>query len=299
MFDLSGMGYLIQTHVSAGRIPTDKAFRFYVDTLGVADHLSEKICGMIDEVPGEEVAQVEEMLMRTTHILAGLTQFVGLVTAPKTEMSQLQRIEFLKVGHQKILVILITKAGVIRNKVIASSEDLSQNFLNSIASFLNEEFKDHTVTEIRRGILESIMEDKKSYDQNLAQAVRLGKKAFDIPDSPEVYMEGQMNLLFGERSRNSTNTQSLMDLFEHKNTIMEILDHTIEADGVGVFIGVENQYEGLKDCSMIVAHYKNEHNILGCIGVIGPTCMDYKNIIPVVDYTAKILSQAITEHSYQ
>ncbi|MGK5092498.1 heat-inducible transcriptional repressor HrcA [Deltaproteobacteria bacterium TL4] len=299
MADLSEMGYLIQTHTSGGRIPTDKAYRLYVDSLVVANDLPDGIQKLIQDVSAEGGSQVENMLIKTTRVLAGLTQFVCLVSAPKAESSYLKRIEFIKVSSQKILVILITKAGVIRNKIIESSENLSQDFLNSISVFLNEQFKDESLLGIRNRILESMVEDKARYDQLLAQAVRLGKKAFEVEEPPEVYMDGQFNFLLNERFIKQDNARALLDAFEHRSQLMDIMDRTLSADGVQIYIGMENAIHELRDYTLIASGYGADDNVLGVVGVIGPTCMDYKRIIPVVDYTAKILSQAIAEHEYE
>ncbi len=297
MVDLSEMGYLQQPHTSAGRIPTNKAFRFYVDSLAVANSLPEKIQAMIGEISNRG-GQVEQLLVNTTRILANLTEFICVITAPKAEVSLLQRIEFLKINSREILVILITKSGLIRNKIIESSEKLSQNFLNSVAEFLNKEFQNASLLEIRKKILESMVEDKARYDTLLAQAVRLGKKAFELDTPPAMYMEGQIETLLNAKFKNQETVKSLIDAFEHKNTMMDIVDRTLQADRIQIFIGEENEVEGLEDCSLITAGYGLDDNILGMVGVIGPTCMNYQRIIPVVDYTAKILSASISEHAH-
>ena len=298
MSDLSELGFLIQTHTSAGRIPTDKAYRYYVDSLAVADSLTEEIRSRIQELSAEGVSQVEELLSNTTKILANLTHFACLVTAPKTAVSRLQRIEFIKVSTSKILVILVSKSGVVRNKLIETTEGISQDFLNSISAFLNEQFQNRSFREIRDQILQSMVEDKERYDRLLAQAVRLGKKAFEVSDPPELYMDGHLNLLMSAAFGSRNDLRGLMGTFDQKSRIMEVLDHTMNAEGVRIYIGIENDHEGLKDCTLVTANYRNENNVLGTLGVIGPTHMDYQRIIPVVDYTSKILSQAITRHSY-
>ena len=296
MVDLSEMGYLKQTHTSAGRIPTDKAYRFYVDTLVVANDLPKSIQTKINEV-SQSGNQVEHLLVNTTRVLANLTEVICVVTAPKAEASLLQRIEFIKVNSKEILVILITKSGLVRNKIIESSEGLSQNFLNSVAQFLNEQFQNSSLLEIRNKILDSMLEDKERYDSLLAQAVRLGKKAFEIDTLPELYMEGQIGLLLSSKFKKQDTITSLIGAFEEKNNIIEIVDRTLAADRIQIFIGVENKQQGLQECSMITAGYGLENNILGMVGVIGPTCMDYQRIIPVVDYTAKILTESLSEHA--
>lgn len=297
MVDLSEMGYLKQTHTSAGRIPTDKAYRFYVDSLAVANDLPKSIQTTLNEVSHLSGPQVEQLLVNTTRVLANLTEFICVVSAPKAEASLLQRIEFIKVNSREILVILITKSGLVRNKIIESSEGLSQNFLNSVAQFLNEQFQNSSLLEIRNKILESMLEDKERYDTLLAQAVRLGKKAFELDTPPELYVEGQIGLMLSTKFKKQETIKSLLEAFEEKSTIMAIVDNTLAADRIQIFIGVENKYQGLQECSMITAAYGLKNNVLGMVGVVGPTCMDYQRIIPVVDYTAKILTASLSEHA--
>ncbi len=297
MVDLSDMGYLKQTHTSAGRIPTDKAYRFYVDSLVVANNLPKSIQTKLNEVSSHSGPQVEQLLVNTTRVLANLTEFICVVSAPKAEASLLQRIEFIKVNSREILVILITKSGLVRNKIIESTEGLSQGFLNSVAQFLNEQFQNSSLLEIRNKILESMLEDKERYDTLLAQAVRLGKKAFELDTPPELYMEGQIDLLMNTKFKKQETIKILLEAFEEKNTIMEIVDNTLAADRIQIFIGVENKYQGLQEYSMITAGYGLKNNVLGMVGVVGPTSMDYQRIIPVVDYTAKIISASLSEHA--
>jgi heat-inducible transcriptional repressor len=298
MSDLSDMGFLMQTHTSAGRIPTDKAFRFYVDRVVVANQITAQMQRRIQEVAREGgAAQVENLLVNTTRLLAGLTQFVCLVTSPRAESSILRRIEFIRLSSQQVLVVLITKSGQVRNKIIPSSEDLSQEFLNTVATFLNDQFHNRTVHEIRQQILESMVEDKERYDRLLAQAVRLGKKAFETEEQPDIYIEGQHNIFLSNRFHGIDSARELMDTFDHKSIIVDLLDSTLEAEGVQIYIGVENELRSLQDYTMVTAHYSVDNNVLGSIGVIGPTNMDYQTVIPVVDYTARVLSDAITKQS--
>ena len=298
MSDLSDLGYLTQSHTSGGRIPTDKAYRFYVDQMVVADELPEQIQQSIDMISVQGLAVVQELLINTSQLLAGLTKFASLVTAPKTSVSRLQHIEFIKISADRILVILVTKSGLVKNRIIESQDQLSQEFLNLVSGFLNEQFKNHSLGEIREKILQSMVEDKDRYNKLLAQAIRLGKKAFELDMPVELFIEGQTNLLMDRRFNEKSTLDSLVSAFDEKSSIVEILDKTMEGVGTRIYIGVENDLSGLQDCSLITACYGNKHNMLGTLGVIGPTSMDYRRIIPVVDYTAKVVSRTITSQSY-
>ncbi len=298
MSDLAESGFLIQTHTSAGRVPTDKAYRFYVNSLSEPTTVPDQIKQKFSPVSNGRGSQVEHILAETVHLLADLTKFACVVSTPKAEVSRLQRIELIKISEDRILVILVTKAGVVRDKIIFVKESHSQEFLNSVTAFLNEEFKNHSMQEIRDGIHQSIVSDRHRYHDLLAHAVRLGKKAFELNQPGEMFIEGQMNLLLDSHFHEQSSVKSLIDAFEQKTAIMKILDESMKHKGVHIFIGIENDYKQLQRCSLITASYRNKKNVLGSIGVVGPTSMNYKHIISTVDYTAKLLSKTISEQSY-
>ena len=298
MSDLAELGYLIQNHTSAGRVPTDKAYRFYVNSLATPPSIPEQIKEKISQVSNEQGSQVEAILAETVRMLAELTKFACVVSTPKASVSRLQRIELIKISEDRILVILVTKAGVVRDKIIFTNESHTQEFLNSVAEFLNDKFKDHSMKEIRKEIHQSMVDDRTRYHDLLAHAIRLGKKAFELNQPGEMLIDGQMNLLLDSHFHEQSSVRSLIDAFEQKSAIMKILDDSMKHKGVHIFIGIENDLKQLQDCSLITASYRNNQNVLGSIGVVGPTSMDYKSIISMVDYTAKILSKTITEQSY-
>ncbi len=292
MADLSEQGYLEQPHTSAGRIPTDKAYRFFVDSLVTAPTLSDEIRAMIDEAVGESTPNLEKMLANTTKVLAGLTQFTGVVAAPRVNTTCLKLIEFIKMSSRQIFIVLISQSNMVHNKIIDVSEDFSQEFLNSVARFLNAQFGERSLMDIRSHVLETLVEEKEQYDQLLAQAARLSKKAFDISDDRELYVEGQYNIV--KDFQDIGKFQRLLKALEEKIAILDILDRTLTAKGVHIYIGTENSLDDLQDCSVITANYGNGSQVLGALGVIGPTRMDYFRIIPIINYTAKILTQSIT-----
>jgi heat-inducible transcriptional repressor len=298
MSDLAELGYLIQNHTSAGRVPTDKAYRFYVNSLATPPSIPEQIKEKISQVSNEQGSQVEEILAETVRMLAELTKFACVVSTPKASVSRLQRIELIKISEDRILVILVTKAGVVRDKIIFTNESHTQEFLNSVAEFLNDKFKDHSMQEIRKEIHQSMVDDRTRYHDLLAHAIRLGKKAFELNQPGEMLIDGQMNLLLDSHFHEQSSVRLLIDAFEQKSAIMTILDDSMKHKGVHIFIGIEIDLKQLQDCSLITASYRNNQNVLGSIGVVGPTSMDYKRIISMVDYTAKILSKTITEQSY-
>jgi len=293
MADLSELGFLEQPHTSAGRVPTDKAYRFFVDSMAAANQVPRDIAAMIENTLGRSTQDLEQLLSTTTKLLAGLTKFTGVVAAPRVERTRLKMVEFIKMNSHQVFVVLITQSNIVHNKIIEIGEDFSQEFLNGVSEYLNSHFSGQSLTSIRERVMESLAEEKARYDQLLAHVVRLSKKAFELPEASNLYVEGQSNIVrdFADLEK----IQRLLKALEEKISIVRILDRTVEAEGVQIFIGLENRQEALQDCSVITAQYGAQNHFLGAIGVIGPTRMDYPRVIPIIDYTAKILSQALTQ----
>ncbi len=297
MSDLADMGFLCQSHTSAGRIPTDKAFRFYVDTVIDISSLPDVVRQKIDQLSQPDVLQFESFLHNVTRTIADLTQFMCIITKPLAELSLLKRIEFLRVSENSVLVVLVTKSGVIHNKVLQIPQDLSQSFLNKISEFLNEQFQDHSLLEVRDKLFSSMLEDRVRYDKMLAQAIRLGKKAFDFDDTPDFYIDGHIGMIVSSDPQRQSSIQSILEILKQKQTVMDLIDNTIHANGVQIFIGIENTCDELQEHTMISSGYGFTGNPLGMIGVIGPTSMNYQNIVPIVDYTSQVLSNSLIEQT--
>ncbi|MEE8395144.1 MAG: heat-inducible transcriptional repressor HrcA [bacterium] len=290
MAELTEQGFLEQRHTSAGRIPTHRAYRFYVDSAERPVGVPARSRRLIDETLAEWTGGMEKTLEMATKLLAHLTDFAGVVAAPRMNTTQLGVIEFIKISGNRIFVVLITRSNMIYNKVIEVGENLSQEFLNSISQYLNSQFSEQSLAEIRKKVLESLVEEKEQYDQLLAQVVRLGKKAFDFSDERTLYVEGQYNLIKG--IDDIVSVQKFLKALEEKIAVLRILDSAMNASGVQVYIGLENQVEDLHEFSMVTANYGSGDHPLGSLGVIGPTRMDYLRVIPIIDYTAKVLSQS-------
>ncbi|MDH4224147.1 MAG: heat-inducible transcriptional repressor HrcA [Deltaproteobacteria bacterium] len=292
MSDLGEMGYLEQPHTSSGRVPTSKAYRFYVDSIVTANTLPQEIKELIDHTLSGSHGDLETLLAHTTHLLAELTKFTGVVAAPRADRAKLKMMEFIRLNSRQVFVVLITKSNMVHNKIIETGEDISQEHLNSISKYLNQHFSGHSLMEVRSRVMETLVEEKARYDQLLAHVVRLSKKAFELPGTSDLYVEGQSNLV--RDFPNMGHLEGLLKTLEEKISIVGILDKTLKASGVQLFIGMEHAKKELQECSVIASQYGMDNNLLGAIGVIGPTRMDYSRVIPIVDYTAKILSQSLS-----
>ena len=292
MADLTEQGYLEQPHTSAGRVPTNRAYRFYVDQGGGGGVLPEEVKQVVERTLSESASGLMNLLSCTSRLLAELTQLTSVVAAPQVSKTRLRLIEFLRISDYRIYAVLITQSNMVYHKIIEVSEELSQEFLNSVSRYLNEQFARMPLEEVRREVQERLLAEKETYDQLLAHAVRLSKKALDLSDERELYVDGISNILrdFSEVER----VRDLLEMLERKRELLGQMDEALAPNGVRITIGMETAQRRWHDASLIAASYRFGDNVLGTIGVIGPSRLNYRRIIPIVGYTAHALSEAIT-----
>jgi heat-inducible transcriptional repressor len=291
MADLTEQGYLEQPHTSAGRVPTNRAYRFYVEERGNGGALPEEIKRVIERTLSESANGLMNLLSGTARLLADLTQLTGVVSSPQVSKTRLRLIEFLKIAEHRIYAVLITQSNMVYHKIIEVSEDLSQEFLNSVSRYLNQQFARMPLEEVRQQVQERLLVEKETYDQLLAHAVRLSKKALDLSDERELYVEGISSIV--REFSDVAHIRSLLEMLERKSELLAQLDESLRPEGLHITIGIDNAALNRGGCSLVSASYGYGDNVLGAIGVIGPTRMNYRRVIPIVDYAARMLSQAI------
>ena len=291
MADLTEQGFLEQPHTSAGRVPTYKGYRYFVDICMGQTPLSTEVKRVIEQAVRESSQGLVSRLTSTCQLLAGLTQFTGIVASPRISQTRLRKVEFLKIEERRIYVVLITQSNMVLHKIIEVSETLSQDFLNSVSASLNRQFETEPLDDVREQVLQSLSESHEKYNQLLAQAVRLSRKAFDLTEERQLYVDGQSFIV--KEFNDIEKIQRLLETLEEKITLIGLMDNGMDEEGVQVTIGEENPITDLQTCSLITANYSNGGIVLGSIGILGPTRMDYSRVIPIIDYTAKALSEAI------
>jgi heat-inducible transcriptional repressor len=290
MADLEEGGYLRQPHVSAGRVPTDKAYRFFVDSLiqtksgGQVLPSLEWNCGSLRGEP--------ELAARTaSRTLSEVTRYVGLVMAPRIINTVLERIEFVPLRPRTILAILVSREGLIHNRLLETSREYSPADLETMASFLNDRYAGQHLREIREAIVREMEEEKNRYEALLQHAISLGRTMVTMEGGEGgLIVEGAANMFSLPEFADIDKMRNLFRTFEEKSHLAELMDRCIEAQGVRIFIGAENPYHELRDLSLVTAPYGTREKVLGVIGVLGPTRMAYDRVIPLVGYSADYLS---------
>ncbi len=299
--ELTDLGYLEQPHTSAGRIPTDKAYRFYVGQVKTLPPLPEIHVDRIES--GYVQVQplgLDALLGHTSKLLASLSQQASLILLPSISKTVFSQIRFIKIRPKLAHVVVVAKNGRIQNRPVDMDEDLSQEFLDRIGRYLNDEFEGLTLSEVRDRISVQMIEHKREFDVLYREALKMSQKAFLAPmESDEEFFVGGTNHLFDqpEFQADVDKMRALFKTFEEKEKLISILDRFLEAEGVSVSIGAENEIEAMNGCALIVSSYGDGSQVLGTLGVVGPKRMEYPRIMALVDTMACTLSHALAVKS--
>jgi heat-inducible transcriptional repressor len=297
--ELEDEGYLTHPHTSAGRMPTDKGYRFYVDNVISSTKLSRSDAARINErlLDEESLANPERLMERTSQLLSQLSDNVGIVVPPSISKDILHHIEFVKLPDGRILVITVSSAARVQDRVIRVDAEFAQDELNSTARYLLENFRGWTLTEIRDELLSRMTEEKALYDQFLRNAVLLCSQSLQEGDRPDVFIEGASNIIAKPDFADTERMRALFKMFEEKSRIIKILNECIESarrEAVGVRIGSENRFIDLRDCTVIASPcFYSKGFAVGSIGVVGPTRIEYDRLISIVDYIAKLFDRVL------
>lgn len=295
MADLEEMGFLLQPHTSAGRVPTDMGYRFYVDSL-VAEgiHYSdiEILQGLYRKLETLK-NDIDLLFSETTKSLSSLCHYLGIAMSPMPDMPTLKRINLLKYKADTIAAVLFTDEGLIKNKIISLDSEISQKDLNRIAGYLNSEFSGYTFDEIMLKVLKEMSKEKVRCDNLISKAMKICQDALYFPYSG-LFVSGLSEVLDLPDFADLKKIRELSRAIEDKHTIIKLLDKLAESDGVQVLIGSENSMDGLKKLSVVVSPCREGDRSIGIVGIIGPTRMNYAKAIYIVENTAKFITRMLS-----
>lgn len=292
MGDLESRGLVSSPHTSAGKIPTQLGLRFFVDSL-----LSVEPWDAIRERELESELNPDlapsELITVASDLLSHITQMTCLITTPRRNQVVLRQVEFLQLDEQRVLVILVLNDREVQNRVIHTDRTFTDIELTQAANFLNREFGGRSLLEVRHHILESMQADKDRMDQLMQNAMDMAAAAFEQTDDEgqELVVSGEGRLL--DFASDPGSVRTLFDAISRKGRVLHLLDRCLESTGVQLFIGDETGYQPLGEMSLVTKPYEVNGQLAGVLGVIGPTRMDYKDVIPVVDVTARLLGAAM------
>jgi heat-inducible transcriptional repressor len=295
--DLERLGFVSSPHTSAGRIPTDKGYRFFVDSVLKArtpmdeDPAFAELRRQLDAARDDSKA----LVAAASQLLSSVTRLAGVVTLPRTQQASITQIEFVGLSDNRALVVLVFNDREVQNRVIHLERHHSAEELRRAANLLTERCRGKTLSQVRAEILREMQEARESMNALMKDAISVAERVFqpDEPNRMEYVIAGETNLMGAGELSSVDKLRRLFEAFNEKRDILNLLDHSLRADGVQIFIGQESGFRILDDCSVVTAPYIADNEVVGVIGVIGPTRMAYERVIPIVDVTAKILGAAL------
>jgi len=292
--DLEDSGLLVSPHASAGRVPTAQGYRLFVDSLLKIEPLNAIELERLREVIPES-GTTQDVLNAVGAVLSETTQFVGLVSVPNRESFGFKQIEFVPLSPTRVLVVIVFQDGEVQNRVIEAERVVARSELEAAANFLNAQFSGLPLRDVRTRLVAELHQARQSMDQMMARAISFAEAAFSQPRPTDMLIAGQTRLMACNELSDIDKLKTLFEAFASKQQILGLLERSIRAEGVNVFIGEESGYSPLGDCSLVTAAYGQGGKVLGVLGVIGPTRMAYDRVIPVVAASASLLTRVLND----
>jgi heat-inducible transcriptional repressor len=292
MADLEALGLLSKPHASAGRIPTAAGYRIYVDTLLKVRPPAPAERERIERVTGETPA-VDALLEQTATLLHSLSHHAGVVTTPRPHTDPVRQIEFVRLREDRVLVVFVSAAGLVTNKVMQLDAPADPGELDRAANYLNEKLAHGPLATVRERILAEMREDRSTLHDLVEKALALAERSASVEGDAGVLVEGEESFLDAPEFADVQKARALLRAFAEKDRILRVLDRVLRAREVQIFIGAESELAALPDVSVVAAPYGRGETVLGTLAVIGPTRMNYARVIPLVDLTAREISRAL------
>jgi heat-inducible transcriptional repressor len=293
MADLEDMGFIASPHTSAGRVPTPRGYRLFVDTLLTVRPLEQT---EIRRLEGKlQSPDPQELIDSTAKLLSELTRFAGVVIIPKRRGVVFRQLEFVPLSEKRILLIIVAADGNVQNRIITTERAFTPSELVQAANYFNQHFSGQTFDEVRQQLQAELKQMQSDMTRLMTAVLEASEKSKGDDDG--IVLAGESKLFdVADLSSNVASLRKLFEAFENRTSLLQLLDNSQRAEGVQIFIGGESGYSPLDECSMVTAPYEVNGEVVGTLGVIGPTRMAYERVIPIVDITAKLLSNALSSH---
>lgn len=296
MFDLEDGGFILQPYASAGRIPTDKGYRHFVDHLNPSSRLNQSDLDAIMDSHLEKATHLGDLFSTTSNLLSDLSHHAGVVLISKTHSATLKRIQFIQLSGARALAVCVLGSELVQQKVIALDQETAQDELDRISNFINTHFVGFTLRQIRQKLVEQMKDEKERFDALRLKATQLSERILDSEEETgEVYLGGTINILdLPEFQEDVQKMKNIFQALEEKNRLVGILDKCLNADTVTIIIGSEITHQNMKDCSVVARTYTDHDRVLGTLGIIGSKRMDYQRSISLVNYMASWISNILS-----
>jgi len=296
MADLEEHGFVASPHTSAGRVPTDKGYRFFVNTLLKVQPPGEGEVQSLQRTFDLHANDPKALVATASQVLSNVTRLAGVVMVPRQAHASLSQIEFIGLSENRILAILVVNGREVQNRVLQLDRYYSPEQLRRAAAHLNEQFSGRQLDEVRDRLVAQLKETREQMNQMMIDAITIADRLFasgERQGEADVLIAGETNLMGFAELSNVEKLRKLFEAFNEKRDILHLLDQSLHAEGVQIFIGHESGYTILDDCTVITAPYARDSGSIGVLGVIGPTRLAYERVIPIVDLTARLLGMAL------
>jgi heat-inducible transcriptional repressor len=293
MSDLEDQGFLYKPHIVAGRIPTGKAFRYYVNTLLVPRLPGKRELQILDGLGTHRYSQVEEIMGDASRMLANLCKYAGIVVEPRMDFMFFKEVEFVKLSRTTILVVFVTSSGMVHTRLVNTEEDLPPDLLAEMKVYMNERCEGSPFYTLRKRIYEDMRRDREDFHSLMTKVMDVLEEIMGNEEGREVYIEGTSKIIDVPELSNITRLRELFQAFEKKEKLLKLLDRSMEQEGIHVTIGAESEIREMRDMSIITSTYRIDEENRGILGVIGPLRMNYSRIIPIVNYTARAVTDLL------
>ena len=293
MSDLEHLGFIASPHTSAGRIPTSKGYRFFIDRLLELQPVDNNEIASIKDTVSQTKSSNKDLATNVSTILSAITQLAGIVTVPKTQKSTLKEIDFIPLSEQRVLAIVVINDSEVENKILQMKRNYSRDELQISANYLNQNYVGRSFEYIKNDLLTKLKETSALANSLMNNIINIADELLTNQNKDEYVVTGKNQLLDFEELSDINRLKDLFDAFNEQQQLLQLLDKSMSTSNVQIFIGQESGYRIFDNCTLITAPYTNEMGSVGVLGVIGPTRIAYQRVIPIVDVTAKLLSQSL------
>ncbi len=293
MVDLEEQGFLYKPHVVAGRIPTGKAFRYYVNSLLVPRSLGKRELHVLEGLASHRYSQVEEIMGDASRALANLCNYTGIVVEPKVDFMLFKEVEFVKLSKTTILAVFVTSSGMVHTRLVTTEEEFSQEALRGMKGYMNERCEGLPFYSLRKSIFDDMAKDREAFQSLMDRIMDVLEQIMNREEEREVYLEGTSSFIGVPELSDINRLRDLFHAFERKEKLLKLLDRSMEQEGINVIIGAETEVKEMRDMSIITSCYQIDRTHHGVLGVIGPLRMNYSKIIPIVHYTARAVTDLL------
>ncbi|MDD5491591.1 MAG: heat-inducible transcriptional repressor HrcA [bacterium] len=288
-------GYLTHPHTSSGRVPTDKGYRFYVDSLMQLQQLTQEEEQRIEREYESQRGALDSVMQETSKMLSMLSHYTGFVLTPSPAADHLKRLELVKLDRDRVLAVLVTDAGLIRHKIIDVDQDVNSTELLSINRMLNKNVYGISVNDIGTEIFKRLQQEKSKQVKYISIMEKLVQQAFALDEEGELYLEGTSNILSQPDFADYDKVRNIFKVIDEKKMLCELLEEKVSHEGIKVIIGEETPCKELQECSIVTSTYRAGDKTLGALGIIGPKRMEYSKMIALVNYFSKLINKTLSK----